>query len=236
MTHRYVTLLIVVAMLFAGLRLARVASESESGWEFIITQWQDAVPGFVGLGHTSIGHSAPSKQAHFWLSEVDRLIEKHPLSAPAHMGAAWVLDSPDIGFMQNYWRQGEFAKGFPLMGLELDEDAISSAKKRFRDECQERCLEMAQQATKLDATDMRWWRMRALLQFEGDSLWSGQDFEPRNADWMEVLDECKKHDPSNALYDYLAALQLWNMSASYDWPVVPDDQSVNGEWIDFTDD
>lgn len=227
-------LLIFLAISVATVRLAIVASECESGWGLIFAQWQDATLGFVGLGHTSIGHKPPAEQASFWLSEVDRVVDKYPKSASVHMGAAWVLDSPDIGFMQDHVRQNEFAHAFPQMGLELDEDAISAAKAKFRDECLARCLDLAKRATQLQPADVRWWRMRALLMFEGDSLYSGQEFEARDAGWLEVLDKCKTQDPDNALYDYIAALQLWNESASYDWPVEPDDQSASDEWQDGT--
>ena len=61
--------------------------------------------------------------------------------------------------------------------------------------------------------------MRALLLFEGDTLWSGWDFEPRTENWNEILDECIAHDGDNALYDYLAALTLWKQSAEYDYDI-----------------
>jgi hypothetical protein len=232
MGHRYVTLLLLVALLVAGLQLARVASKCESGWGLIVTQWQDATLGLIGLGHTSIGHSAPAEQAHFWLSEVDRITDEYPMSASVYMGAAWILDSPDIGFLENHVRQSDFARAFPQMGIELDEDAISLEKKAFRDQCIDKCLEMASRATQLEPTDVRWWRMCALLLFEGDIFYSGQDFKPRGNNWLEILDECKSHDPDNALYDYLAALQLWNESASYDWPAEKDDDPANDDGTD----
>jgi len=227
-------LLIFLAISVAALRLAIIASESESGWGFIVTQWQDAALGYVGLGHTSIGHTAPAEQASYWLSEVDRVVTEHPTSASVQMGAAWVLDSPDIGFIQNHIRQNEFAHAFPQMGLELDEETISAAKTQFREKCRKRCLELAGRATQLEPDDIRWWRMRALLLFEGDTLYSGQEFEARGASWLEILEECKRHDPDNALYDYLAVLQLWNESASYDWPIEPDDQSDSDKWQEGT--
>ena len=131
-------------------------------------------------------------------------------------------------------RQSKFAHAIPQMGLELDEEAISDAKAEFRDKCSDRCLEMARTATKNEATDVRWWRMRALLLFEGDILYSGVEFEPRCEDWLAILEECKKHDTENSLYDYLAALQLWNASASYDWPAEPEGQLDDGEWVEGT--
>lgn len=234
MVYRYVTLLILVILLVAGFRTAHVASENESGWAFIVTQWQDAALNLVGLGHKSIGHSAPTEQARFWLRETNRVIDEYPRSASLAMGAAWILDSPDIGFFEDHIQQSDFAQVLPQMGLELDEEAISEAKAEFRDKCLESCLEMARRSTQLDPTDVRWWRMRALLLFEGDTLYSGQEFKPRENDWLEILEECKRHDPDNSLYDYLAALQHWNASASYDWPIESNDQSASEEWVEGT--
>lgn len=221
------TALLLFAVLIAAARLTFVASNTESGWGFIATQWQDAAFGLFGLGHTLIGDKAPVEQATFWLSEVDRVIAEYPESASVHMGAAWVLDSPGTGFQRDLWRRRySFVGASPSARMEPDLDAISAATDKFREKCVKRCLELAERATQLEPADVRWWRMRALLQFEGHGLWTAEYFKPRNADWLEVLDECKKHDPENALYDYLAALQLWNASASYDWPVEPDDESA----------
>ena len=47
---------------------------------------------------------------------------------------------------------------------------------------------------------------------------------PRSRDWLAVLNECALHDPDNALYDYLAAMFLWNEAGAVDlsftqrWP------------------
>jgi hypothetical protein len=44
------------------------------------------------------------------------------------------------------------------------------------------------------------------------SLWS-YDGSPRDADWVDRLDECARHDPDNAHYDYLAARFYWDPAA-----------------------
>ena len=114
--------------------------------------------------------------------------------------------------MQNHWKQSDHASAIPQFGLSLDQDAIDAAKADLEEQCNARCLFLAERATRLEPKDVRWWRMRALLQFDPNNR------EPRQADWLETLDECSRHDPENALYDYLAALQMWTSSAEYDWP------------------
>jgi len=199
-------------------RFVIVASSLETGWETVATQWQNALLGWMGFGHTSVGHEEPGQQAEFWLASTEQITHEHPDSAAVHIGAAWVLDSPGIGFMEHYWRQEDELIAVPQFALRLDEDRIAKAKKQFREACTERCLAYAARATKLAPNDLRWWRMRALLLFEGDSVFSDQEFEPRSPDWQQILQECSQHDPENALYDYLMAMQLWNQSAAYDWP------------------
>jgi hypothetical protein len=212
----------------AAARLAIVSSKLEIGWESIATQWQNASFGWMGLEHTPMGSRIPADQADYWLSEIDRLNVDHAASASVLMGAAWVLDSPGDGFVTNHMRQSQFAS-FLQMGIELDEKTITVMKSRFRERCRSRCLDLAARTTEKEPTDVRWWRMRALLLFEGDTLWSGQDFEPRVNDWLKILDECTIHDPDNALYDYLAALQLWNQSAAFDLP--EGDGSTDDKWL-----
>ena len=57
--------------------------------------------------------------------------------------------------------------------------------------------------------DVRWWRLRALL-LVSNNLYGSQN-EPRDPDWLNILEQCKSHDPDNALYDYLAAWQFWDV-------------------------
>jgi hypothetical protein len=216
---RILRLAAIAALAIAGSRFAIVASTLEVGWEAVVTQWQDALLGWLGYGHAYIGDKEPKEQAQFWLPEAERLRQKHSDSATVSMGAAWVLDSPGIGFLQHYGRQDDDLKAVPQFALRLDEESIAQAKTGFRDACVQHCLNYAACATELEPDDRRWWRMRALLLFEGDSLFSGQEFEPRDENWRSVLKECSQRDAENSLYDYLAAMQLWEESAQYDWPV-----------------
>jgi hypothetical protein len=217
---------VIGCVLFA--RLALVASQTEVGWQTVAAQWRDGALAWTGWISDPVSEREPVEQARFWIAEADRIITGNPDSPAIQIGAAWMLDSPNIEFMQHHVQQSEYASAMPQMGLELDEESISYAKAQFRDLCVERCVALAARATELDPGDPRWWRMRALLLFEGDSLWSGHDFEPRSDNWLEVLDDCLAHDKDNALYDYLAAMTLWKQSAVYD---MPEDGQNDDLWL-----
>ena len=229
MVRRYAKWLVVVALLLAATRVAWVASHAEYGWGLLSDQWQYALVHPVGLQHTPIGRRPPIDQAKFWLAETDRVVAAHPDSASLAMGAAWVLDSPGVDFMQNYLKPNDYPKAFPSMGIKPDIEAIAQATAEFRERCLPRCLELARRATELEPQNVDWWRMRALLEFEGDQVMSGLDFAPREADWLQVLEECQQHDPDNALYDYLAAYGLWEQAASYD-AFFPEDATLDEEF------
>lgn len=190
-----------------AIRLAFVAAHTEVGWESVYIAWQDATLGWLGLGHKPVDATRPEEQAQFWLAEVDRIVTERGESAGLCMGAAWALDSPGVRWMLHHVTYD------PILGLQADGDAIAANKRRFEVACQKRCLALAERATTLEPGDVRWWRMRALLQFQGD------DLTPRGADWLATLDAGADHDPDNALYDYLAALALWTQGAEYDMPI-----------------
>ncbi|MCH7727628.1 MAG: hypothetical protein IH991_14265, partial [Planctomycetes bacterium] len=56
----------------------------------------------------------------------------------------------------------------------------------------------------------------ALLLFPPDDFFRDLG-GPRSAEWLNVLEEASRHDPDNALYDYLAAIHLWRASVEYDF-------------------
>jgi hypothetical protein len=209
----YVTSIGLLLLLLAGaIRLVSVLSTTECGYEFIRLQWRGATVGWLGLGHVSVDSLDPSAQADFWLDKAEQVPRDNRATADVFAGAAWVFDSPGIGFMQTYVKPTQPIPGFPQTGLTLDEPSMKAAAESFESKCRERCLWFARRATELDPADVRWWRMRALLQFDGE------DRSPRDNAWLDVLDECLRHDPENALYDYLVALQLWTESADYKMP------------------
>ncbi len=216
------SLTLFLAVIILTARLAWVASETETGWEAIRYQWQDVSVGWLGLRPPSIDFLEPPEQADHWLREVERILGDSAQDAELAMGAAWVLDSPDIRFIQRHIQQDGNPSTPPMFGSTLDQEAIDSAKATFEKKCHERCLSLAALATQLNPNDVNLWRMRALLQFNPDTL------NPRSGLSLEVVDECANHDPDNALYDYLAAFQLWNAAADYDMAFNED--FSDGQW------
>jgi hypothetical protein len=142
MLSRSIKIVFFIALALAAIRLAFVASTTEIGWGLIATQWQDAILNLTGKEYKSIGKREPVEQAEFWLNEVDRILGEHPDSASLHLGAAWILDSPDIGFMQYHVRQNEIGRHFPQLALDLDQEVIDEAKKSFGSNVQNAVLNL----------------------------------------------------------------------------------------------
>jgi hypothetical protein len=217
--------LLLIALAIAAVRLALVARPMETGWETIASTCRDAALGWTGWKHTPISSREPPEQAEYWLREVDRILSSQPESAELCMGAAWVLDAPGGGFMTNYLKQKSPGTGVPAATEGFDTDALDKVCSQFEAKCHKRCLDLAGRATELEPSDVRWWRMRALLQFTEYPM-TTLSGTARGPAWREVLDECSRHDPDNALYDYLAARTLWDNSAEVDWSI-----QENGELI-----
>jgi hypothetical protein len=200
-------LLILFIVLIA--RLIWTASHTETGWTVLKRQWLDATVGEVVGDYSPISRREPADQADFWLKEAKLITSADPENTELAMGAALVLDFPAIGFLYRY---PTVTRSFPSSNnwLQINMNEVNQAMDRFEDKCRAECLAMAARATELQPDDVRWWRLRALLQFR--SLNGSSELEPRNPSWLEILEQCKIHDPDNAIYDYLAALHLWNAS------------------------
>ena len=214
---RYAWLILLAALGIAGSYLTVTTSQTESGWATLVTQWQDLILEDIGLGHTAISYHEPPEQASFWLAEIEILEPQLSGSASLQMGAAWVLDSAGISFLTENTDKAKQGDSLTATGLDAIESEAIAANEIFRQRCLERCLTLAKRATEIEPDDLRWWRMRALLLFDGEYYGSGRRFEPRHEDWLDILELCSQRDPDNALYDYLAALQLWQIAASYEW-------------------
>ena len=153
--------------------------------------------------HVPVGTLEPIDQAEFWLRETDRILAADPDNAELVMGAALVLDSPGFGFFVRHMKHNNVPNATAVPYPELDYDAVERATELFEAKCRPRCLALAAKATELQPTEVRWWRMRAMLLFRNH-----KDTGPRDLDRLKLWTECAKHDPENALYDYLTALQF----------------------------
>ncbi|MCH8045285.1 MAG: hypothetical protein IID44_16360 [Planctomycetes bacterium] len=210
-----IVLQIVVAVAFAAVlfRYTRVLLKTEIGLQGETTNWRNATIGLLGFSYEPVGCRMPAEQADYWLAETERIMSANGVTAEAAIGGAWVLDSPTLDFYARYVRHtGSNFPGFPQLSYELDKETIKTAMNRFETECHERCLELAELSTKMEPNEVEWWRQRALLQFsEGMFIESG----PRRADWQDVIEQCSQHDRENALYDYLIASQLIELSTEW---------------------
>jgi hypothetical protein len=152
----------------------------------------------------------PAEQSEFWLQETTRILDMHPNDAALTMGAALMLDAPAAGYVK---RHVTLTPGPPAFGpiSQWDHPTLQRLEDEFERRCGNRCLELADRTCRLEPGEVAWWRLRAVLEFR--CSWSGSHGGPRSPRWLEVLDECRQHDPENGLYDYLVARQLWESSA-----------------------
>lgn len=208
---------VVLAILLLGGRAAWVASHLETDWTTLAIHWRDATVDWFFGKYEPVSNREPTDQADFWLRETERLVAANPQSAEIAMGAALLLDTPGPGFVSRYMKIVQFAPG--MQYPELDYEAIDLALDQFHEKADRQCLALAARATQLEPENVRWWRLRALLHFPNDIM--GSDRTPRNPAWSRVLNECARHDPDNAIYDYLAASHLWHESAEIDWEYDP---------------
>lgn len=211
-------MLLVVSLL--GTRLAWQLSVSELGWSPHLVQWVKVASELAGVEYRSPGDEDPTVQAQFWLNEAKE-VGKESDDPMIAMGAAWMLDSPQLSFMRRHVRVNKDlnSPGTPTgvrmkSGGELDLKTIAEMTGQFEQLCRNECLNEIDRAVRLDETNVELHRARALLLFKAISMSS--ELQHRRDDWITVLGECAEADPENALYDYLAAVHLWKSSATYD--------------------
>ncbi len=217
-TRKQVLLLLAVASLvISGGWFGWKISSSARGWGPRYQQWKNIATYLIGVESRTLRESEPEVQARFWLKQV-AAVENIDKDAKLAMGAAWILDAPHTGFVQRYLQRKKSPSFIDLplgFQLELDEQAIHKAQEKFEILCRDECLKHIETATLLDSGNVEAWRSHAMLLFQYN-LW-GFELQPRQKEWLSVLEQCAKHDPGNALYDYLAALQFWSSSAKYDF-------------------
>jgi hypothetical protein len=194
------TAALVLLLLILGVRLFWTASKTETGWTTLRQQWRDAAVGFILGDQIPIQKWKPVDQANFWLQETKRITALEPDNAELAMGAAIVLESIDWGY--------EYS----------DVERLSDR------ECRSQSLTMTSRATEIQQANACWWRLRALLQapiFQFELYLVSQECK---ADWLNTIEQCIIHDPDNALYDYLAAWQLFYDSTEDGFTIITDKQ------------
>lgn len=206
-------LLIVVAIL--GAQLSWRLTVSETGWSTYREQWTSAAISLIGISQRHLGDRDPVDQAKFWLREVEKC--QHDNEDPElAIGAAWMLDSPQLGFTRHHFRvRNDISlSALPLeWRLERDDEKINVLSAEFESLCRDACLAKVDKAIQLDPSNSELRRAQAFMLFRTEVI--GRELQPRKESWLSVLDECAQADPDNALYDYLAALYLWKSSADY---------------------
>lgn len=203
--RRLLSCLICLLMVVLVARLIPAVTASEGGWHGYLRDWIRAACLTIGISRPRLDEWEPHDQGAFWLREVRRIKGADQDSQLAR-GAAWMLDSPQYGFKNLHRRIGN--SGY----TEIDERTITLLEHGFETSYREQCLHQIDLASKLDPANVDVWRAKAQLLFH--PFETREPWQARRLDCLSVLDECARHDPQNALYDYLAALFLWSHSAT----------------------
>ena len=217
---------VVLLLLIPFVRLAWIASHTETGWETISQQWRDAAVGLVAGEHRPISNREPVEQAAFWLAETDRIIAEDPRNPELAMGAALLLSSPGMGYEIHH--VSFTGSSIP----DFDREAIDRAVNDFQNRCRPKSLKLAAKATELEPNEPRWWRLRAML--SAGETYRDRQHAARLPDRLTALQQYRKHDPDNALYDYLATYEYWKDADEFrgsDIPVV--DQAKYNRGLEF---
>ncbi len=212
--NRWLWGLCFIVLAVVSIRYAWISVRSGLTWRDHVEGWKVTACLVFGLECQPLGERAPEEQAKYWLKQVPRVAAAASNSQIA-LGAAWMLDSPQ-NYFQRHHVQKLAATSIPGPPLWIRDTAtIESLTEEFEGLCRSNCLRQVRIAVDLDPSNVDVWRAYALLLFQSKS--AGLELQPRQENWLEVLDECTRHDPGNALYDYLACLCLWNKSATYNW-------------------
>jgi hypothetical protein len=188
-------------------RAAVVASHTEGGWEILGDHLRAGLP--RALRGTKSDFDDYGLRKSQWLWEQADRIEADPNSTAADfMGAA-------LTFVQFFnrsmvavnalgailWREESSAAG--------DQSVASAQWTISYEDWMRRSHELAVRATKLEPDEPEWWRLRAVLVSDRRTTRSNWDID------FELLEEGPKHDPNNALYDYLAGSHFWDQSVMH---------------------
>ena len=198
----FIFLVLVVLTVRAGWYVTR----SEVGADILIDQWVKWPVRLVCSPWRGTPADEAMERARSLISEVRRVPEVR-MRADVALGASWVLDRPSRAFRSRL----SFASG----NIVVDQNEANRARMAFEELCGPECVAQAASVAELVPDNLDVWRTRALLAFHVVRQKDGSgELRPRTADCLAILDECARHDPENALYDYLAALAEWSESAS----------------------
>jgi hypothetical protein len=213
-SSRILAVIVALGSLILVGRLAWVICRSETGWGSVFRQCRDAVlVPFVGE-YQPLAFREPDEQADFWLAEVDRLVAEDPENAEVAMAAAWFLDAPASDSWFRHVKVESWLAEFGVPPLQPDDNALQAAEETYEAKCGAKCRAMAARATELAPEDRRTWQSRALLLHNSSFR---IEVKGRDPAWLQVLDQCARHDPDNALYDYLASQRLWTGTLDCDF-------------------
>jgi hypothetical protein len=202
----------ISALVLAALaaRLAWIASHTETGWETVTGDWRAAlVDQFLGY-HLPKAQGDSVDQDQFWLPEIERVLAREPRTPELMLGAIAILGtghavsripSPDLAAVPDLEVDGKSNERHTSTDRQHSWQQVSTLR-----------LKLAAEAAALFPTAPPVWQTLAII----SSAFHGADWEIPNApDWRTVLDNCRSHDPGNALYDYLAAERLLAEARSF---------------------
>lgn len=208
-------MIVVVGLLVLLIaRLGWSVATTKTGGPFVVAFWTDGVRAAVGLPVSKVGEREPKEQAEYWLGRLKGFSTQDPTLL---CGAAWVLDGPQPAYEKTKMRLVAAQRRDIFQGLippfEFDQEAVALAEAQFEQAVWYRRHELVTRAVELDPSDKEVWRARALMTFSG--VRHSESWAPRTPHWKEVLEECRTHDPENALYDTIEALQDFRTSATF---------------------
>jgi hypothetical protein len=193
---------LIAALLLAALamRFVWTVSQTDTGWETVSDDWHSAFIGqFFGYGAAN-PHGTAVEQDKFWLPEIRRVLRREKPTPELMLGV--------VAFLHTYGVKIPPPDQAAVPGLadgkarprDLPFDAILETNRKRRAVQ----LKLAAEATSLFPNSRCVWQTRAAL----NSEFYNPEMESADSKWRAVLEECKSHDPSNSLYDYLFANRL----------------------------
>jgi hypothetical protein len=200
---------LIVLIVVLGLRFTWIICQSETGVQELRREWWDANTAWI-VGRNRPLKSRPSdEQEDFWIREVDRILQVYGDDPQIYAGAAVLLDSPIAWNTHDDDWVSESLRSSQVIPVEPQEYYTGP---NIRIGSGQRSLELISTANELQPANVDWWRIRALFATKQDYYATGGR---RDQGWRSALNECRKHDSDNALYDYLAAEVEWGEFDGY---------------------